>query len=305
MNKILDIKIIRNCQNRVFHMNQEHYFIDVLAQFNMTIDKHMFIKLFINEYNAFCFVELNNKRINQKNYQHAIENIMYATIHIRLDIAYAIEKFNQYFSDFVKHYKQALKHLLRYIKSTVNKEITYENNESHKLVEYSDSNYAVERLNWKFILAYVYMIVEDSISWMNWKQKFVIIFITEVKYIAISTCVKEDMWLVQLLKDLKYSKYLESDEDKLEIFEDENHRSIALQLRRDNQAANYLVRDAHIHEQFKHIDVAYHHVRDLVKRNLIQLNYTLSVNMMIDGLTKSLTRDRFKSFVWQLDFSEI
>ena len=129
MNKILDFKITRNRQNWILHMNQEHYFIDVLARFNMTIDKHRFTKFFINEYNALCFVESNDKRINQKNYQHAIKSIMYAAIHTRSNIAFAIERFNQYFSDFVEHHKQALKHLLRYIRSTVNKGI------KHKVIQ--------------------------------------------------------------------------------------------------------------------------------------------------------------------------
>ena len=55
-----------------------------------------------------------------------------------------------------------------------------------------------------------------------------------------------------------------------------------------------------IHERSKHIDVIYHNIRNLHQKNLIQLNYVSSANMIIDDLTKSLSRDKFKKFVKQL-----
>ena len=104
--------MIRDRRNRIFRMNQSHYFIDVLARFNMIIDKYKNTKLLINKYETLRSVELNDKRINQKNYQHAIENIMYATIYIRSNIAFAVEKFNQYFNNFAKHHERTLKHFV-------------------------------------------------------------------------------------------------------------------------------------------------------------------------------------------------
>ena len=77
-----------------------------------------------------------------------------------------------------------------------------------------------------------------------------------------------------------------------------------MQLKRDNQVANHLMKDVHIHERSKHINVAYHHVRDLVKKNLIQLNYIANAEMIVDELTKPLTKDRFKGFTSQLGLTE-
>ena len=163
INKIFDIKIIRDRQNQIFRMNQSHYFIDVFAQFNINVDKHKFTQFSMNEYKLFWFVELNNRRINQKNYKNAIKNIIYATIYTRLNIAFAIEKFNQYLNDFAKYHEQIFKHFLRYIRFIINKNITYENNENHKFVKYFDFDYVVNKLNWKFVLTYVYTIVKNSI----------------------------------------------------------------------------------------------------------------------------------------------
>ena len=72
------------------------------------------------------------------------------------------------------------------------------------------------------------------------------------------------------------------------------------QLFGDNQAANLLVKDAYISERSKHIDIAYYYVRDLYNKNLIQLDYIPTEDMVADGLTKPLLGDKFKSFVKQL-----
>ena len=164
LNKILDIKIIRDRQNRVFKMNQFHYFTDVFNRFHMSIDTHKPTELSLNKYDALRSVGSNDERINQKNYQHAIGSIMYAAIHTRSNIVYVVEKFSQYLSDFAKHHEHALKHFLSYIRSIINKKITYKSSESQKLVDFSNSDYAADKLNRKFILAYVYMIADDSIS---------------------------------------------------------------------------------------------------------------------------------------------
>ena len=77
-----------------------------------------------------------------------------------------------------------------------------------------------------------------------------------------------------------------------------------IQLLNDNQVVNFLIRNAHIYEQLKHIDVVYHHVKDLYNKNLIKLNYILSANIIVDDLIKSLLKNKFKKFVTQLKFRE-
>ena len=74
----------------------------------------------------------------------------------------------------------------------------------------------------------------------------------------------------------------------------------SVQFLKNNQIANLLIKNAHIHERSKHIDVIYHNIRDLHQKNLIQLNYVSSANMIVDDLTKSLSKDKFKEFVKQL-----
>ena len=75
-----------------------------------------------------------------------------------------------------------------------------------------------------------------------------------------------------------------------------------IQFLNDNQVINFLIKNVHIHERLKHIDVAYHHVKNLYNKNLIKLNYVLNANMIVDNLTKLLLKNKFKKFVTQLKF---
>ncbi len=301
MKKILDIQITRNRKARTLRMDQTHYLHDVLERLNMRQDKHKATDLSMNEYDALRSAELEDVRINQHEYQQAIESLMYAAIHTRSDIAFALNRLSQYLSDSAEHHEHALKKLMWYVRSTIDLGITYEVSGSMELVGYSDSDYVSDRLDRKSILAYIYMLGEGSVSWMSRKQKSVATSIIEAEYMTLSICVKEDLWISQVLKDMNLTKYLGISHSRVDILEKVTHQSVSpTQLKEDNQASLMLVKNAHIHERSKHIDVAYHHIRDLHKKNQISVNFVSSQDMVADGLIKPLPRQNFKRFIEQL-----
>ena len=307
MKKILGIKITRVRKNRSLRMDQSHYLEEVLDRLNMRPDKHSPTELPLNGYDCLRPAGHNDERIDQRYYQQAIGSIMYAAIHTRPDIAFTIGRLSQYLSDPAKHHGRALKGLLRYIRSTIDRGIEYKPSGSHnasgscppgQIAAYSDSDYAADRLERKSILGYVYMLGGGPISWMSRKQKSVATSTTEAEYMALSTCAKEGLWISQLLRDIGMTQYLGGGIGKVGILQNEAHEAASpVQLKGDNQASLTLVKDAHIHERSKHIDVAYHHIRDLYKKNLIHLGYVPSQDMVADGMTKPLPKDKFKRFI--------
>ena len=145
------------------------------------------------------------------------------------------------------------------------------------------------------------MLGGGPVSWASQKQKSVTTSITETEYMAMSMCTKTEVWLTQILRDMGLGKYLDSNPYCASIQEDETHKqSSPLQLKGDNQAALTLVKDAHVHERSKHIDIAYHHIWDLHRRNQIEVNFVPSRDMIADGLMKPLPRQNFKNFMNQL-----
>ena len=73
----------------------------------------------------------------------------------------------------------------------------------------------------------------------------------------------------------------------------------------DNQTINFLIKNIHIHERSKHIDVVYHHVKNLYNKNLIKLDYVSNADIIVNDLTKSLSNNKFQKFVTQLRFREL
>ena len=117
----------------------------------------------MNEYDVIKFFNSTNLKINVKKYQHAIKKIMYAAVHTRSDIAYVIERFNQFFSDSTKQHNENLKHFLRYIRFIINFELMFENSENNKIIEYFDFDYVNDKFDRKSILKYIYMLRNESI----------------------------------------------------------------------------------------------------------------------------------------------
>ena len=70
-----------------------------------------------------------------------------------------------------------------------------------------------------------------------------------------------------------------------------------MQLIRDNQVALALTKDAYIYNKLKHIDVTYYYVKDFCKSNRIRTSFVQSANIIVDELTKLLSRDKFKIFI--------
>ena len=113
---------------------------------------------------------------------------------------------------------------------------------------------------------------------------------------------------MQLLKNMKLSKYFESEINVMTIAKNVKHENefsnrkneAFVQLKNDNQAANNFVHNYHIHKRSKHIDVAYHHVKNLIKKNFIQLSYIFNFEMITNDMTKLLSKKKFNVFVKQL-----
>ncbi len=177
----------------------------------------------MNEYNVFRSVEFKDVKINQHEYQQVIESLMYVAIYTHFNIVFTFNWLSQYLSDSAEHHEHALKKLMQYIRFIIDLNIMYKVSESMKLVEYSDSDYVLNRLNCKLILIYIYMLDEESIFWISWKQKFVIILIIETEYMTLSICVKKNLWINQVLKNMNLTKYLSISHNHVNILEKITH----------------------------------------------------------------------------------
>ena len=107
------------------------------------------------------------------------------------------------------------------------------------------------------------------------KQTSVATSSTESEYMAMSACAKQSQWIVQVLKDMGFPRYIGND-------------PYVAQIKGDNQGALALVKNPHLHERSKHIDVQYHHIRDLEAQKRIAVSYIMVADCKSCGQARSV-----------------
>ena len=125
MSKILDIEISHNHKRYILQINQMQYLTNIITRIHISTNIHRLTKSSINKYKVLWPAGSSDMWINQHEYQHAIELLMYVAIYRCSDITFLLEYLSQYLSNLAEHYKYALKHLLYYVQFILNLDIVY------------------------------------------------------------------------------------------------------------------------------------------------------------------------------------
>ncbi|XP_047325338.1 secreted RxLR effector protein 161-like [Impatiens glandulifera] len=170
-------------------------------------------------------------------YSNAIGYVMYLMISNRPDIAYTVSCLNRFMSNPDMPHWNALKWLLRYLKTTIDVGLTFSKcSVGTKLVGYVDSNYANDKDNRKSTTSYVFTLYGSCISWKSQLQPIVALSTTESEYVAATKAFKEAIWLRAVLSEIG--------------FLDKN-----MVMFSDSQYAIQLCKNPVFHDRTKHIDV--------------------------------------------------
>ncbi|XP_057775528.1 secreted RxLR effector protein 161-like [Salvia miltiorrhiza] len=138
-------------------------------------------------------------------YANAIGFVMYLMISTRPDIAYVVSCLSRYMANPGMPHWEAVKWLLRYLKSTVNYGLSFDKSDDGvKCVGYVDSNYANNKDNRKSTTSYVFTLCDFCISWKSQLQRIVALSTTESEYIVATEAVKEAIWLNGVLSELQH-----------------------------------------------------------------------------------------------------
>lgn len=286
--KILGVRVTRDRKNRTIYLDQEQYLRTVLDKFGIKQKTHKDKKIPVADYTSFRPAADDDTRIDVTEYQAGIGSLMFAMVLTRPDIAFVLGKLAQYMSDPAEHHGHALKNLFRYLNSTITQKLRYGPGGVHKnFTVYSDADWAGDKVDRKSVSGSVAMFYGGPISWSSKKQRSVATSSCESEYLALSTCAKQGQWIAQVFRDMGRSNYIGKDTNKI-------------QMLGDNQGAIALVKNPHLHERSKHIDICYHFVRDLAEQGKLEVTYIPTFDMVADGMTKPLQRVAFEKFKGQL-----
>lgn len=218
------------------------------------------------------------KRANKEEYQSIIGALTYLAITTRPDIMHTISKLAQFNTDPHNEHMSAVKNVLRYLKGTQDLGLVYAASEM-RVKGFADADWGGNAIDRKSYTGYMFFLGKCIISWESKKQPTIALSSTEAEYMSMSNASKEATYLKRLLSEIGIS------------FKD------PILLKVDNQGAMKLAMNPVYHNRTKHIDIKYHHVREVIRRGEVMLEYCPTGEMVADILTKNLPRPKHRYFV--------
>lgn len=278
-----DLGVAKNCVgieiNRgkdFIELNQTKYIQKILQRFGMSDCKPVKTPCELHQKLSAEVVNEENCLVGKVAYQEAVGSLLYLTQATRPDIAFAVNNVSRYNTKHNSVHWQAVKRIFRYLRGTADLKLRYTKPTEYQLEMYSDADWGSEIDDRKSCSGFVIKLCNGAICWGSKRQPITALSSTEAEYIALSTSVREILWLKQLAGEI------------------DEHLNGHANVYCDNQGALRLAETEAFRPRTKHIDIRYHHIRELVEKGVINIDYVSTEVMTADSLTKAVSAEKQK-----------
>lgn len=226
--------------------------------------------------------DVERELMSRTPYRSLVGSLMYLAIGTRPDISYAVQQLCKFLDSYGPVHWEAAKRVVRYLKGTRSSQLVLGGDHVARLLGYTDSDLASCVDTRRSVSGYCCSLGLGAITWSARQQKTVSLSTCEAEYIAASEAGKEITWIRMLLDELGFPQ------------------TSASPLMCDNNGAIVLTEDASYHAKVKHIDIAYHSIRERVTRRQLKVHYVCSKDNLADIFTKALAKKdhgRLRSFL--------
>jgi hypothetical protein len=244
---------------------QRQYALNKLSEYGMTGSKPISIPL---EQNVKLSGDEGDLVEDTTMYRCIVGNLIYMTI-TRPNLRYAVGVVSQFMQTPQKPHLDAMRHILRYIKHTLQCGIFYEAKSQLQVHGYTDANLAGNVSDRRSTNGFMFSFRSGAISWSSKKQPTVALLSTEAEYRGATIITCEVVWLLKLLSNLGQLM------DALVVIYCDNISNILL--------VNNLV----YHARTKHIEVHYHFIKEKVLVKEIDLIHVSTEDQVVDIFTKA------------------
>jgi hypothetical protein len=275
---LLGVEIARNREERKLHLSQRQYIINKLEEFGMSDCKPVGTPMIpgskLSSDQSPRTEDEKAKMINVP-YINAVGSLMYLATMTRPDIAYTVGVLARFNSNPGQAHWNAVKHLFRYLKGTVDLKLEYGPDNtigSEMFATYSDADHGGNKDNGKSTTGYMVKLGSGVVAWKSKLQPVVTRSTTEAEYIAGGAAGTEICWMQNVLKEMGYTP------------------SAPAKLYVDNQSAISVAKNPEHHGRMKHLDLCFYWLRDQVDMKKIIPIYLKTEDMPADLLTKALPK---------------
>ncbi|KAK2577746.1 hypothetical protein KPH14_012773, partial [Odynerus spinipes] len=282
INQALGIKVERK-GNGDIRLSQKKYIEELLKRFGMVDCRKAATPLDPSIRLSKEDAPTNEReRFSMRNvpYRELIGGLMFLAQSTRPDVLYAVIKLSQYNSNPGKRHWDQAKHILRYLNGTRDYSITYRACNKPRIEVYCDADWAGDLDDRHSYSGMVLLIGNDPVQWKSSKQKSLSTSTMEAEYVSLANGTKEILWLSMFFKELDLTKFVPG----------------TIKMNCDNRAAIDFSKNRVEKSRTKHIDVAYHLVRENLEKGLMHLSYVPSNENLADGMTKGLKKIAHERF---------
>ena len=152
------------CADGIF-LGQGKYAVEILKRFGMMDCKAMATPMASN---LKLLSDASLESVDAMMYRQMIGSLMYLT-NTRPDICFAVNTLSQFLTDLRNVHLIAAKHILRYLRGTIDYGLKYEANQKINLEGYVDSDWAGNATNMKSTSGCFFSLGFDMISWLSRK----------------------------------------------------------------------------------------------------------------------------------------
>ncbi|XP_077277091.1 uncharacterized protein LOC143905509 isoform X1 [Temnothorax americanus] len=270
----LGIEIIKSREST--HLSQAGYIKDLLFRFGMADCKTSNTPLDSNIKLTAGDPEYGDDLVL---YRELVGSLMYLALGTRPDIAHAVSVLSQFNSCHEKKHWTAAKHVLRYLKNTINLALCFERT-NKGLTGYVDADWSNCAMDRRSYTGTAFILAGGAIFWESRKQRTVALSSTEAEYMGLTDAAKEAVYLINFLKELGLEKLTN------------------VNLYNDNQGARELAHNPVYHGRSKHIDIRHHFIREVLNEHPVKLEYLPTEEMVADVLTKKNYQEENTNFVF-------
>lgn len=254
-------------------LDQMTYVNDILHKFGMNDSKPVTTPSNTSEKLSIMMVTDENDLTGNIPYQEAVGSLLYLAQATRPDISFAVNDVSRFNHKHGTPHWTAVKRIFRYLKGTENYALNFRKTGNAYITAYSDSDFGSDVDKRRSCSGYVVKMANCAISWYSHRQEIIALSSTEAEYIALSSCAREIIWLRQLADEL-------------------NPHKKAINIYVDNTSTIQLAEEEAYRPRSKHIDIRYHHTRQLIEKKFIKLKYCETAHNVADVLTKAVPKEK-------------
>ncbi len=224
-------------------------------------------------------------------YQRKTGSILFAAITTRPDVAFAASRLARFNNNPGEEHHKAADRAIQYLYATKGKALRYDSDDegARSFICASDASFADNTMDRKSSQGYIMLLFGGPIAWKANKQNTVTTSSTEAELLALSQTAKEAIFVSRLLKALMLEL------DKPLVIECDNTQTLRLVTEESMKLATKL----------RHVDIHNHWLRQEHAEKRVLFQWTATKNMMADGLTKALPRQRHEEFIRLIRLDDI